>query len=306
MMRAALLAMMLSLSAAAAQDTAPPDPIGPGARRIAAIEARLAALAPQQPEAYYLLAEEVMQEAVEPEGVALARQLLLGAYALESEGARRRDLMASICLAIADLERVDSMAAWLRALAGVLDPRHAQIDWNVSAVPPVSDEAALGAARAVSLVLAGEGNLAMELLSRPDVRAVMRRYEPLLSVTGLPGGLDRLERYARRWPCPECRNERVVTRVGPDGPESVLCNTCHGNPGPQIDEAEYLALLRFQGRMLQGVQRSWSAEIIASGGAPLLDPDPAQFLRICRERYGLDPHAVLWRDGAWQRPTQGQ
>lgn len=278
------------------------DPLGPGARRLADIEARLEALAPRDAEARFRLAEEVMQEAIEPEGVALARQLLLGAWHIESEGEARGQLLASICLAVAELERVDAMAAWQRALAGALDPRHAQLDWNVSAAPPVSDQAALGAAKVISLTLAGEGNRATELLSRPEIRAVLRRYEALLSVTGLPGGLNRLERYARLWPCQECRNQRSISRVGPDGPETVLCGTCHGNPGPSIGEEEYLALLRFQARLLDGIQRSWSAEIITSGGAPLLDPDPGQFLRVCAERYGMDPEATVWRDGKWVRP----
>lgn len=274
----------------------------PGPSRLANLESRLAALTPENPRAYFLLAEEIAAEALEPEGVALARQLLLSAYHLESQAAApRHDLLASICLLAAELERVDATASWLRALASALDPRHAQIDWNVSAAPAITDEAALGAVRAISLTLAGEGIAAAELLQQPDVRALLRRYEPLLSVTGLPGGLARLERYARLWPCSECRNQRWTTRVGDEGSQTILCPTCRGNPGPQISEEEYLALLRFQARLLDGIQQSWAAEIITSGGAPLLDPDPAEFLRVARERYGLDPASVVYEDGEWRR-----
>jgi hypothetical protein len=284
------------------QPESQPPHAAPGPARLADLQARLEGLAPGNPEAYFLLAEEVAQEAIEPEGVALARQLLLSAYHLESRAAGPRgDLLASICLLAAELERVDATAAWLRALAGALDPRHAAIDWNVSAAPAVTGEAALGAVHAISLTLAGEGVQAAELLQRPDVRAVLRRYEALLSVTGLPGGLARLERYARLWPCRECRNTRSTTRVGPDGPETVLCPTCRGNPGPQLAEEEYLALLRFQARLLDGIHESWSAQIITSAGAPLLDPDPGEFVRAMSQRYGIDPAAVVYQDGKWRR-----
>lgn len=295
------------------QAGAPADPAqaeaAPGPQRLEDLQSRLESLAPEAPEQYFLLAEEVAQEAVEPEGVALARQLLLSAYHLESGAeAPRADLLASICLLAAELERVEATAAWLRALAGALDPRHAAIDWNVSAAPPITDEAALGAVQAITLTVAGEGAQAIELLQRPDVRAVLRRYEALLSVTGLPGGLARLERYARLWPCRECRNTRSTTRVaaGGGGPETVLCPTCRGNPGPQIAEEEYLALLRFQARLLHGIQQSWSAEIITSAGAPLLDPDPGEFLRAMSQRYGIDPGAVIYDGDAWKRPASGE
>ena len=67
-----------------------------------------------------------------------------------------------------------------------------------------------------------------------------------------------------------------------------------------------MALLRFQARLLHGIQQSWSAEIITSAGAPLLDPDPVEFLRAMSQRYGIDPAAVIYDGDGWKRPATGQ
>ena len=45
-------------------------------------------------------------------------------------------------------------------------------------------------------------------------------------------------------------------------------------PGPQLSEEELIAQLRFEAVLLNGIQRSWSAQMVVDLGATLRDPDP--------------------------------
>jgi hypothetical protein len=267
------------------------------------LEARLGALTPERPVAYFELGEEVADEAVDPEDVALARQLLVLAYELDRVPGSKGALGPSICLALARIERLDEVRDWLRATAGTLDPRYASTDWNVAAQPRASDQTALKAAEVLGRARAGEGPEALAALDQPGVRELLIKYEPLLGIAGQSGGFHRVEMQIRAWPCPECRNRRSVTRVERDGPVVKVCGTCNGNPGPELDQDELIAHLRFESRLLSGVQRSWSAQVASDYGAPLLDPDPEQLAGTLRSRYGVVLGRPYWRDGQWsERP----
>jgi hypothetical protein len=299
LIRLALLAAVLWAGLAGGQ------PVGPVVPAVRDLDARLAALRPEQPGAYYELGEEVAGEGVGPEDFAVARQLYLFAYELDRASGSRLGLGPSVCLALAKIERLDEVRDWLRATAGTLDPRYVSTDWNVAAQPKASDQTALKAAEVLGLTRSGDGGEAIKRLEEAGVRDLLVRYDPLLSQNGQTGGLSNLESQMRAWPCPECKNRRYVTRVGRDGPEIEVCSTCGGNPGPELSQEALIAHLRFESRVLSGLQRSWSAQVASDYGSPLLDPDPAQLAETLRSRYGLVLGKPYWRDGRWVESPEG-
>jgi hypothetical protein len=299
----AIAALALSTALASGQPEAGSAP--PTLPAIRDLDARLSALTPDHPTAYYELGEEVAGEAVEPEHFALARQLYVLAYELDRARGQKAALGPSVCLALARIERLDEVRDWLRATAGTLDPRYVSTDWNVAAQPRASDKTALKATEVLGLTRSGDGLDAMARLEQPGVRDLLVRYESLLSEGGSTGGLTRLEGQMRQWPCPECKNRRYVTRVGRDGPVVQICSTCNGDPGPELSQEELIAHLRFESRVLSGLQRSWSAQVASDYGVPLLDPDPAQLGATLHSRYSVVLGRPYWRQGQWTETADG-
>lgn len=281
------------------RDQPQPQSAGPPPVPIPGLVARLEALTPSDPQAYFLLGEEVAAESIDPTHDRLARQLLSIAYELDRK--RGGSLRASICLALASLERVEETRVWLVATAGAIDPRYAATDWSVPAIPTGADETALKLATALGLVRAGEGRRALELLDDPAVRSLLHQFRSLI-----PGGAVAIETHAKSWPCPECRNARVSTRMIQGSPQTLLCNTCRGNPGPALSHGELVAHLRFEARLLIGIQRSWSAQIVSDLGPPLLDPDPGTLAQTLRDRYGVRPDLMYYRNGRWVSAPDGE
>jgi hypothetical protein len=269
----------------------------PGAPDRAPLEefkVRLGALTPSDPAGYFLLAEEVADGADDPDRVALAQTLYALAFELY-RAAGDSPRAASCAIGLASTERLERSRRWLEAVAGALDRRYALPDWAVAATASISDETALKAATVLGLARAGEGREARKLYEQPGVADLMRRYERAMGSSGETGALSRLDKYMDAWPCRECGNARVVGRPGENGPELRLCPTCKGNPGPRLTPDEYLAQLRFEAALLNGIQRSWAAQITVDQGAPLRDPDPAEV----GATYGVDASRAVFRDGAW-------
>lgn len=268
---------------------------------IPGLEKRLGALTPEDPRLYFELAEEVADESREPEDVALARQLYALAHQTdESRHQGRHKLAPSVCLGLADLENIEQTAAWLKAMAGAFDKRYVATDWNVKTRPSTSQTLALQAATVLGLVRAGEGRRALDLLSEPGVEELITRYEPLLSPTGTRSGLVRLRSQAAIWPCPECKNQRILPyRTQEGGVQQELCHTCHGDPGPELSPDELAAHLRFEVRLLSGLQSSWTAQLIVNQEAPLLDPEPDRLGSVLTHRYGVAAARPLWRNNQW-------
>ncbi|MCC6283859.1 MAG: hypothetical protein IT439_00950 [Phycisphaerales bacterium] len=283
-----------------APETAPPEvepslPEELSNLRVPELGARLAGLDPASPEAYFALAEDVAAVGYEPAHVELAKTLFVLAYSLDRQRVPATWISPSACVALAHLSRLDRERRWLLSLARALDRRYAPPDWNTADPVRVSDETAYAACTAVSLVRAGEGRKARDLLARPEVRALLDAYESLLHPAGLPGEAQRIVREAERWPCPECSNQRIVRKAGTNPPAYNICPWCLGNPGMKLTQAELIGQLRFESRLLAGVHRSWSAQISADGGLPLRDADPGELATTL----GIDAERVLWREGRW-------
>ena len=255
---------------------------------------RLEALTPDDPMPYFLLAEEVADEAETPGENRLARQLYVVAYEIERERDQGRSLAASICLGLRQIERVEDARAWLSALAGALDPRYASRDWSVATDHVQDRGAALKTATLLGFARSGQGTRALMLRDDPEVIEMLDRYGSLLG----PGSMARIERMMSAWPCPECRNARTVNRAGRNV-QTRLCNWCLGNPGEDISRAELIMHLRFESRLLDGVRRSWSAQAAMDEAAPLLDPEPDALAPQLSVRYEINPSRRYWRDGAW-------
>jgi hypothetical protein len=258
------------------------------------IAARLEKLAPDDPGAYFLLAEELADTAAEEADKALPRTLYVLAFDLDRKRGNGGPLAASCALGLARIERLERDRRWLAALAGGLDARDALPDWNVPA-GSLTDDLAYKAATVLGLARSGDGLEAKRLLDQPGVMDVLKRYERAIGTTGETGALSRLQKYIDAWPCRECHNERVVRRQTDKGVELRLCPVCHGNPGPVLDEDELIGQLRFEAALLNGIQRSWGATIVIDQGAPLRDPDPDQLAPY----YRVDPSKPYWRAGQW-------
>lgn len=264
-------------------------------------EAKLAALTPERWGDYFRLAEDVADGAEgspeAPDRLRLVRELYVLAFALAGDG--RADGggvgRAGPLIGLASLEERASTRRWLLSLAAGIDPRHASPGWGGSS-QGVSGDVALRAATAIGQARAGDGREARRLMNEPGVRELLARYERAIGDTGQLGALSRLEQYAAAWPCPECGNQRVVTRSGGQGTRTTLCPTCGGNPGPKLGRAETVAQLRFEAMLLAprgGLQRSWAAELLVDGGAPLRDPEAADVPGV----YGVDVSKACWRAG---------
>jgi hypothetical protein len=256
---------------------------------------RLEALHPDDPESYFLLAEEVAELVEDLEHLQLARTLFILAFELERKRGGSSALAASAVLGLADVERLERDRHWLRAVAGAIDPGYQLPDWTVAAWPAVSEDVAFKAATAIGLARAGEGRDARRLLAEPGVNNVLLRFERALGATGGAGALSRIERYAEQWPCRECGNARATTRPGQGGLDVRLCPVCQGRPGPRLTAEEFVAQLRFESALLHGIQRSWGAQIMVDGGAVLRDPEPDELAFT----YGVDAARPWWRQGQW-------
>ncbi len=262
------------------------------------LSSRLALLSPDRPGDYFRLAEEVAETgsaAADATQLDLAKTLYVLAFELDRRSGHPGALAASAAIGLAGIERLDRDRRWLAAVAGAIDRRYALPDWTIAAGGSISDEQAYDAASVLGLARSGDGREARKRLDRPGVSDTLKRYERMIGTSGETGALSRLDKYMSAWPCPECNNERVVRKMGEHGPELRLCPTCHGNPGPDLSEEELIGQLRFEAALLNGIQRSWAAQVIVDQAAPLRDPDPDELAAT----YRVDATRAYWRNGAW-------
>lgn len=258
--------------------------------------ARLAALSPANPEAYFLLAEELADGAEsDPTRRRLATRLFVLAYDIARKKPDGRPLAASACLGLASVAGSARDKQFLSSLARTLDPRQISPSWVETPEVATSDSGAYRLAVLLGDVRAGEGLRARRLLEDPDVASLLDRYDALLGRSGLELGAFSVRREAGRWPCAECRNERVVRRMVEGQVEYRICPVCNGALGPKLSTSMFLGQLRFEAWLLQGSQRSWASQMGMDGGMPLIEPDPDRI----GLQFAVDTSLALWRNGIW-------
>ncbi len=259
------------------------------------ILARLERISPSDPESL-LRAGEDCSAMGSPLSVRVARRMLSGAIEVDRARGGGR-VAAGACLLLAELSTSEPDRRWFAALARAMEAGVGGRSWLRPGDAGYNAEAAYNAACVVGLVRAGDGLAARQLLNEPGVRQVLLDHERLLSTIGEPGGLAYLEREAGKWPCPECRNDRVVRTVVDRQAQYRLCPACNGNPGPSLSDDAVILQLRLEARLLHGVQRSWAAQLAADHGLPLDDPDADELSKVL----GFDSRAFIFKDGGWYR-----
>lgn len=257
---------------------------------------KLAALAPSDPMAYFRLGEEVAAEAFDRPSRDLARTLFVLAMHLDREQGGKLHLTPSACLALATLTPSESERRWLAAMASASDTRADAQERQARLPPAVSESVALELATTLGLLRAGEGRRAEQSLAKPAVAELLGAYENVLNDEGHLGGISRLRQIAAQWPCPECRNRRVVTRG--EGGKPRLCPTCGGVPGPRLQRSELIVHLRMESALLRGIHRLWSAQALADNNQPLREADPNELAAW----YKVDTTRTVWRAGDWKTP----
>lgn len=290
------------VGAGSAERSAPAPLPQPAKQKVAQrFEARLAALAPDMPEGYFNLAEEVMDADSSPEGQKLATQLLVLAFSLDHGRGGSLSLAASACLALADLSPSRSEREWLRALAMQIDPRRELPVWVRRKPPSTSEAIDYQVSVAVGLTRTGDGAFARQLLRKTEVRDRLFELDRIVQRLGMAGGADGIIREASRWPCPSCGNLRYEKRSSSLLGDAKLCSNCKGKPGAKLSRGEYVAQLRFESWLLAGTKRTWASQVTVDMGEPLADLDPLALPRLL----SVDPSKPWFREGRWVQTQEG-
>jgi hypothetical protein len=280
-----------------------PELVNPSVAAVhARYAARLAALRPDDPEAYFLLGEEIADATpADPGARSVATRLFVLAMTLDlARNPARPALAASACIALADVDRTAADAKWLVALAERLDPRHARPEWLTPTEIPAPDSASFRIATAMGMIRTGEGVAATRILNDPAIAPAFQARDRMFR-RHMQSSARELLREASRWPCSECGNQRVVRRQGVNPPDYRLCGRCAGTPGPTLTTMQLADQLRVESMLLGVSQRSWGAQVIADYGAPVVDPDPSAVARAM----GVDATATKFVDGVWVVPPAG-
>ncbi|MBX3351514.1 MAG: hypothetical protein KF684_01160 [Phycisphaeraceae bacterium] len=299
MIRPVLLATVLwAVPLAGVAAAQPVAQLGSG---IASLDARLAALTPSRPIAYFELAEEVASEIQGPEGRALARRLFVLAYELDRAAGASSRLSRSVCLALLELDLLDSdedrkyvgaLAEAMRSDDDIYEPPGM---FMLSRGSQGSDDASLALATALGEYRAGRFLEAREPLARTDVRSLLAQHAPTLrNVAGM------LREIESRPSCRECRNLRAVRDdLNPDS-RRRLCRTCGGDPSPALSPIDLVSQMRVESLLLSGADAAWSAQTAAGRVEPFQDIDPARLA----ERLRVPTDRTIWREGGWVPATQ--
>ena len=168
------------------------------------LPARMAGLSPDSPRAYLLLGEEVAALARTDAEFELAETLFVLSFVLAGadaapagahtgDGAGDVGVRGSACLALADLATSERRALWLRAIAGVVDPRYARRDWSNAIESDASPADRVRAAEALAAIRGGEGARARRILASPGVRRLFETNAGLLTGRGFSGILGEQE-----------------------------------------------------------------------------------------------------------------
>lgn len=262
------------------------------------VEERLLLLDPTEPEGYFQLGEEAAASSSEQDNLELAQHLYVLAIALAWDRPEKRAVAAGAALALADITRSEADRRALRSIASSLDARFGTRDWSRSTEVVVSDETAYDAAVTLGEIRAGWGTKVRSELQRPEIRRLIDRFSTLMTGTVNQNVLPELEAQAEAWPCPECHNERIVTKRHTGAIERRLCYTCGGNPGPMLTREQLVGQLRFEALVLDSSPRSWGAQVAADLGVPLRSADVSELPL----QFGVDVTQTVFRGGRWVAP----
>lgn len=231
----------------------------------ATLAARLEALQPTNPSAYFELAEEVADSAGDPGSRAMARHLFGLAGVLDPDHLGR-----SACLALADLETDVKARRRLRALASLLgsDGMMTSEAAMTSLVSEANLTAAVALGEAFGQYRRGQGPKAAEALRKAGASELLQQIDHLL-----PGGAAKF--------IDDIKHHRGQSRPALSG--------------------EHLArMLRLEIAMLSGGARSWSSDWLLTGGKPLIEVDPTRL----QEALGVDGSKPIYRGGRWVSASQ--
>jgi hypothetical protein len=223
---------------------------------------RLEALEPQRPMDYFELAEEVADVAVSPDDRALARRLFALAGLLD-----RPRLGRSTCLALADLAQRPVERKRLLALASLIGgerigptPMGAVSSTNVSNASMSDIMDLLGV---FSDYRRGRGQDARDALRDPQVYALLEQVAPHLR-GGVAGFIED-------------------------------CNMYRGELRPSLSRDDLNRMLRLEVGLLSGDHRPWSADLLLTGGEPMIEVDPDDLSTA----FGYDASRPYFRNGEW-------
>ncbi len=228
-------------------------------------EARLAALAPTNPLAYFELAEEIADDSVGKSHRELARHLFALAGVLDPPGLGR-----SASLALADMEDRAHVKRQLLALAALLDERGGVAGWGQpDEAPQISASAAVAVGEALSYYRRGRGPRALSVLEKPGATALLES----------AGGV--LRGGARRF--------------------MEDCKLYRGQRKPTVTEDDLRRMLQLEAAVLAGVDRAWSGQLLLGRGRPLVEVDPDNL----QQTFGVDASRPYYRRGRWVAVDDG-
>ncbi len=222
---------------------------------------RLEELRPQDPMAYFELAEEIADAAEDNTQRLLAKRLFGLAGVLDPE-----QLGRSACLALADLEEDEQERRRLMALATLFGDEGIASGVGTSRTNLVaghSPSAVLSLCEAFSHYRKGAGSRALTALREYGAADLMAEVEFLLR-----GGMNRF--------IEDCRLYR-------------------GRLRPSLSESDLDRVLHLEIALLAGDERPWTSELLLSQGRPLVEVDPDRL----GETLGIDASYSLYRSGRW-------
>lgn len=227
---------------------------------------RLESLRPDNPLAYFELAEEMADAVASDAEIELARRLFALAGAIDPKAFGR-----SACLAMAHMERDERARQRLLALAALLDQhRFTSLPdaHGASAVrqPSRNIPALRAATEALSRYREGHGALAITAARKPGAIELLES-----GSSALPGGLARFLED---------------------------CKLYRGQLKPSLTNEDINSMLRLEAAWLAGDDRSWSSELFLTHGKPLIEVDPDRL----EESLGVDATRSVFRNGSWVRP----
>lgn len=258
-----------------------------------ALVARLQGLSPDQPIDYFVLAEDVAASLDNSEGRRLARGLFALAYELDARSATPIGLGPSVCLALAQLAGSSGEAQWLLEVGRALDRSSAPL--MAPGFSGISDGADPGArfmlAQAIGAGRDDQGKSARTIISRPEVWPLVPTTLAALGSAGIV-----LEAADSRPHCPGCAGRRFNRAPGDSSGALQPCPVCLGNPGRRLSSEQLLLSLAAESKLLSAEHHFWGAQLLADGGGPLREPDPAELARA----YGVDYRRPFWRQATGQ------